>query len=156
MNLDLVPAPDADLKNRRDWLVYQFMRYGRFHRRLLPFLFLVNILISVVAFSQLGWWGVPLVIFCFFLTDAAYERVSFALLFKYHTQIATYIFDGKTTDDDEHKMVVLLNDLENFISNKDKKIEARLKERLVDTYEEFKKRRTTNGNPTEIKESKTS
>lgn len=154
MKLDLVPAPNADLNNRRDWLVFQFYRYGKFHRRLIPLLFLVNIGIFIACTYALGNWGILLAFILWFATDYAYDRVAFALLFNYHQQIATYVFDGKDLAGDAQNMNVFLNDLENFIYNNDGKIEERLRLRLKDSFEEFKKRRAANGTPTEVKEQK--
>jgi hypothetical protein len=157
MRLDYIPRPDADLKNRRDWLVYQFMRYGRFHHRLTPLHLLVNAAVYVVAFHFMGWWGIPVWVMFMFISEEVYERVVFEMMADYHTEMATFIYDGskETAVADNHKLAVILNDLENFLSNTDKKKNERLLERLRDTYGDFKKgKEATNGNATEGQEPK--
>jgi hypothetical protein len=155
--LDFIPRPDADLKNRRDWLVYQFMRYGRFHHRLTPLHLLFNGCLYVIAVHFLGMWGIIPWVVAMFIMEEVYERVTFGMLMDYHTEIATYIYDGskETAVADNHQVAVILNDLENFLSNKDAKLESRLRDRLTDTYEAFKKKKEAgHGNATEGQEPK--
>jgi len=147
MKLNLIPRPDAVTNNKRDWLIYQFVRYRNFHKVALVPLYVLDIALISVLVSVFGVWiGALIGFFILQLTNYAYDMATFSILKPFYADMGLYVFqEGKDTD--SHDLRLLMNRVENFTMSpegsilKGDRIDA-VRECLADVL----KRRGSDGN----------
>ena len=96
MKVDFEPASQAPLENKRNWIIYQFVRYRIFQRRAWVILMIAQMLGILSIFKYVPGWQtwVTAGVFLFF-SEWVYDTVSANLLKPFYADMGEICFPKK-------------------------------------------------------------
>lgn len=147
MNLDAIPKPEAELANKRNWLIYQFVRYRNFHKIGLSILFGIDFFFTLLLFEVFGmtWWYPFAVGLFIWNANYAYDYLSWAFLLDFYKEMGIYIFPDETLGG-PNKFDILMNRVGNFLSNPARED---LYKSLHECYIDLSRKEVRHDNPSE-------
>lgn len=113
MRIEKVPPSNAPLVQKRNWLIYQLVRYRNWHKKALLAKFTLDLAVCISLAIAFGIYGLVIFIPYGFISERVYDRVTGKMLLPYYKDITEYIYDGTS---DPYDLVLLLNRVENYIN----------------------------------------